>query len=213
MKVLKPTIPKQLATPTDVRKLFTLHDDIRELSVVGATLDAVSNKSLHISESEFVKTDLSRMVIERFDALDCIFRQCNLSASKFVDSSWHVISFDGIRASGMQLQHSRLKNILFKDSKLEMTNFRSTHMENIIFEDCNLDEVDFNGARLKNIDFINCTIKNISFAGTKIVSVNLSQSHIESIKGVASLKGITISYDQLMQLAPYFAHEAGIKVV
>ena len=82
----------------------------------------------------------------------------------------------------------------------------------MVFEDCVLDDVDFYGATLKNVEFINCTISKITFATAKMNNVNLSQSEIESIDGVASLKGATINHDQLMRLAPYFAAEAGIKV-
>jgi hypothetical protein len=45
-----------------------------------------------------------------------------------------------------------------------------------------------------------------------MTNVDVSQSTIESINGIGSLRGVTMSHDQLMQLAPYFAVEAGIKI-
>lgn len=82
----------------------------------------------------------------------------------------------------------------------------------MIFEDCMLDDVDFYGATLKNVEFIGCTIHKITFDAAKMRNVDLSKSTIGKMQGIASLKGATISYDQLIQLAPYFAAEAGIKV-
>ena len=52
----------------------------------------------------------------------------------------------------------------------------------------------------------------MAFVTAKMKKVDLSKSRIESVQGISSLKGASISYDQLMHLAPYFAAEAGIKI-
>ena len=75
-----------------------------------------------------------------------------------------------------------------------------------------LDDVDFLEAQLKDVRFSNCTINNITFAQARMKNVDLSESTCEGIKGVNSLKGATISHEQLIQLSPYFATEAGIRV-
>ena len=91
-------------------------------------------------------------------------------------------------------------------------NFRFSHLENVYFEDCAIDEVDFYEARLKNVEFVNCTINKVTFAKAKMVNVDISQSVVDGINGIGSLRGVTMGYDQLVQLAPAFASEAGIKI-
>jgi uncharacterized protein YjbI with pentapeptide repeats len=212
MKMLHPSVNTELTKPNDIGKLFDEDGSISEVYVENETLANLKLKKLSISESLISKTDLSQMSLESLDILDCRFIGCNFTASKFPNSGWRIVLIDGARCSGMQVTNSILKNITFKKSKLELVNFRFSNLENVIFEDCILNDVDFYNAKLKNVEFINCMINNITFASAKMVNVDVSKSQIEDIKGMNSLKGITISYDQLMQMAPYFATEAGIKV-
>lgn len=75
-----------------------------------------------------------------------------------------------------------------------------------------ISDADFNNATLKNVEFIGCTITGISFSSARMDNVDLSGSYIENVKGVRNLKGATIGDDQLIQLAPLLAAEAGLKI-
>ncbi len=172
----------------------------------------LDRKRVSISDSRLIKTDLSQITLERFDALNTEFIGCNFAASKFPHSSWHITTIEGARCSGMQVTDSSLKNVTFKNCKLEFVNFRFSKLENIIFEDCMLEDVDFYSANLRNIEFIHCTMNKVTFANARVTQVDISQSEIETVNGATSLRGVTASYDQVMQLAPLFAAEAGIKI-
>lgn len=212
MKLIRPSLPATL-TPTDApQELFDAEDSIVGYKIEDfiVTSDDLENTSL--SESVFNKVDFTEVTTNRFDVTDCDFRNCNFTASKFPESSWHRVSIDAGRCSGLQITNGVLKNVDFKNSKLDLVNFRFSRLENVAFEDCVLNDVDFYDAQLKNVEFVNCTINKITFASARMINVDISKSYIESVNGVSSLRGVTISYDQLMQLAPSFAKEAGIKV-
>ncbi|MGH7218128.1 MAG: pentapeptide repeat-containing protein [Candidatus Microsaccharimonas sp.] len=191
---------------------FNNEEDITEKMIEDQIGTGVQTRGLSISECLIVKSDLSAMNMERFDIVNTEIKNTNLSGSQFPSSSWRTVQIEGCRCSGLQIQDSDLKNIRFAHSKLDIVNFRLSKVENVIFEDCVIGDVDFYNATLKNVEFINCTISKVTFTSAKMKNVDLSKSTIEAINGIASLKGATISYDQLMQLAPYFAAEAGIKI-
>lgn len=113
----------------------------------------------------------------------------------------------------MQLSQSLLKNVYFKSSKVDLANFRFARLENVIFEDCIVNGLDFYSAKLKNVDFRNCRIIDVEFSDSHLINVDLSRSELESIKGLKSMKGVCITYSQLMQLAPAMAVELGLKLV
>lgn len=212
MKIMQPSFPTTPTRPSDVIELFDSGD-----TIVGAHIedtwfasDDLEKKS--ISESLFTKVVFSQLHVPRFDVGDCEFRNCTFTAAQFPESTWNRILVDGTRCSGLQITDGRVRNATFKNSKLEIANFRFTRLENVVFEDCALDDIDFYEAHLKNVEFINCTINKFTFARAKMTNVDISQSTIEGIKGIGSLRGVTMSHAQLMQLAPYFAAEAGIKV-
>ncbi len=213
MKILQPRLSNDLASVDDLTTLFTREDDIVEIQSEGQSVAGVQTKNASMRDSLMAKTDFSLAELEKFDVANCVIKGSNLSGCGFSDSSWRTVWVDNSRCSGMQIQDSTLKNIRFSNSKLEIVNFRFAKMENIVFEDCVLDDVDFYGATLKNVEFVNCTISKITFASAKLQNVDLSKSTIDSVQGIASIKGATISYDQLLQLAPYFATEAGVKVI
>ena len=212
MKLLQPTPSLTREKLADVATFLQHDDSISEVVVENDSFAGMSTKHLSITESSVIKSDFSHIAVEHLDILDSEFKGCNFTASKFANSSWHVAMIDGARCSGMLVSSSVFKNVTFKNSKLELVNFRFSRFENILFDGCIIDDADFYNATLKNVEFINCTINSITFANARMSTVDISKSHIEAIKGVSSLKGVTISYDQLMQLAPSLAQEAGIKV-
>ncbi len=212
MKTMQPSLPRSLTKPDDIAELFNLEDSIAGVHIENTALTNANLEKTSISESLLAKIDFTHVEAVRFDVFDCELKGCNFTASKFPDSGWRRILIDGARCSGMQVTNSVLKHVTFKNSKLELVNFRSSRFENVTFEDCVLDDVDLYNAQLKNVEFINCTINNITFASARMANVDVSKSSIEGIKGINSLRGVTINYDQLLQLAPAFAADAGIKV-
>lgn len=212
MNILKPQLPPDLTPIEDINILLDKDEDIIDASISNQIAVGVQTEGVAMSYCSIVKSDFSMVTMEKFEIANSEIKSSNFSGGKFPESSWRTVTIDATRCSGLDLQNSILKNIRFSNSKLDIVNFRFATIENMLFENCVLDDADFYGARLKNVDFINCTISKITFANAKMNAVDLSKSTIETINGIASLKGVTINYDQLIQLAPYFATEAGIKI-
>lgn len=212
MKILPPTLPPSLSEPNDAIELFSTEDAVSGFRIENTWLTSAELEKTSISESILDKVSFAQVHVARFDVMDCQFLNCDFTTSKFPDASWHRVFISGTRCSGLQITKGILKNIYFKNSKLEFANFRFSRLENVVFEDCVLDDVDFYDAHLKNVEFVNCTINKITFAGAKMTNVDISKSTIEDVNGANSLRGVTMSYDQLMQIAPLLASEAGIKI-
>jgi len=212
MKILRPDVPIELQDTTDISLLVRGDDKLRGLRVRGADVSAMRLKSLAFEESLVEKTNFSQSHIEQFETKDCVFKDCDLTAASLANSSWHVVEIQGARCSGIQLQNSTLKNVLFKDCKIEFANFRFSKLESIVFEDCMINDIDFYHASLKNVIFPGSSVENITFAGARLKGVDLSDADLISVKNVSGLKGATISYEQLTFLAPYFTQELGILI-
>ncbi len=210
MKLLHPDIPTDLSDVEDVTPLLYTDDKLRGLHIENAAIVNLRLKAMAIEESLIQKTDFSQTHIEKFETKDSRFKDCDMTATSFANSSWHVVEVIGTRCSGIQLQTSKLKNVLFKGCKLELVNFRFSTLENVIFEDCMINDLDFYNATLKNVTFSGSSIEDISFAGAHLKNVDLSDAQIMSVKNTTGLKGATINYEQLMFLAPYFAQEMGL---
>ena len=212
MKLLHPEVSPNLVELESDTDLFYSDDKIIDHKIQYAAISGQRLKSTSIEESLVYKIDFSHTIIEKFETKDCIYDDCNFTMSAFSDSSWHAVQIVNSRCSGVQFQSSVLKNVVFKGCKIELANFRFANLENVIFEDCMIDDIDFYNASLKNVQFSGSSIENIAFSGARLKDIDLSDAHILSVKNVTGLKGATISYEQLIFLAPYFTQELGILI-
>src|SRR5665647_707606 len=114
MKLLRPDIPTVLSDVEDITPLLYSDDKLRGLRVESVAISNLRLKGMAIEESLVSKTDFSQTHIEKFETKDCTFKDCDLTTASFADSNWHVVEVIGARCSGIQLQTSKLKNVLFK---------------------------------------------------------------------------------------------------
>jgi uncharacterized protein YjbI with pentapeptide repeats len=192
MKVVSPSRLHQLGTIEDIAGFIDAEDSIEDASVE--------------------KTNFSSIEIKSFGIKNATLTNCDMTAAKFPDASWHVTELQDSRCSGMQLDKGTFKDVVFKGCKLDLVNFRFAKLTNVIFDSCVIDEMDFYGAELKNMKFIDCAINGVVFTSSRLHNVDFTEAQIVGIKGISSLKGATINNEQLIYLAPYLASEFGIKV-
>lgn len=212
MKVVPPDISDELVDVNDLPGLLRKDETLSGLSIHDASAAGLRLKSAVINDAKLVKCDLSQATIEKLQLQDCIIDNCDLTASVLADSSWHAVEVIKARCSGIQLHTSLLKNVLFRDCKLDMANLRFAQLENVVFENCIITELDLYTSKLKNVSFIGCDIEDVEFSDAQLHHVDLSRSTIVSVKGIRGLKGAHISPEQLIQLAPYLAQEIGLIV-
>ena len=210
MKLRPPDLPSQLIDVTDFAALLRRDETLSELRVAEADASGIRLKSAVLQESQISNSSLSQVRIEKLHIRDCIVDRCDLTASVLADSSWHSTVVRSSRCSGIQLQTSLIKDVHFKNCKLDMANFRFSKLENVIFESCAIAEIDFYHASLKRVAFVDCDIDRVEFSDSTLVEVDLTRSRIMSVKGIRGLKGACISSEQLIVLAPYFAQEIGL---
>ena len=100
----------------------------------------------------------------------------------------------------------------FERAKLGYLNLRRAKIKDVEFRDVHIDELDAGGANLERITFIDCTIDTLVLNGAKLKDVDLRGARLRSLSGLSSLKGATVSFEQLMDLAPILANELGLRV-
>lgn len=210
MKILRPDISSELQSVTNLAQLLLKDETLSGLMIQNGNASTLRIKSATVNDSKLLKCDLSKTKIEKLQLQDCHIEQCDLTAASFADSGWHAVEVVHARCSGIQLQASLMKNVLFKGCKLDFANLRFARLENVIFNDCVISELDLYSAQLKNVAFITCDIEAMEFSEAKLQQVDLSGASIISLKGLRGLKGAVIAPEQMIQLAPYMAQEIGL---
>ncbi|GBQ04081.1 hypothetical protein SSP531S_55710 [Streptomyces spongiicola] len=159
---------------------------------------------------------------------DCVLEQTSLVRARFVDSVLTGVRGVGAdlagaslrdseivdaRLGGVQLHGAALERVLVRGGKIDYLNLRDARLTDVVFEGCVLSEPDFGAARLERVEFRECVLRRADFAGARMRDVDLRRvTELDVARGVEGLSGAVISTAQLMDLAPVFAAQLGVRV-
>ncbi|MGY1436446.1 pentapeptide repeat-containing protein [Streptomyces reniochalinae] len=117
------------------------------------------------------------------------------------------------RLGGVQLHGARLNRVLVRGGKIDYLNLRQAQLTDVTFEGCVLTEPDFGGASLERVAFRDCVLRRAEFHQVRFENVDLrGATELDIATGVGNLAGAVVSSGQLMELAPAFAAQLGVRV-
>jgi len=211
--IATPQLPNQLTTISNPIQAIKSDESLYEILIIDADLSSQSVKALDISDSKLEKIVASEANLERLAFRDVVLLHSDFTATNCAEASWQRVLLENMRCSGLKLQTSTLKDVTFRDCKLDLANFRFSKLKNVCFIDCILNEADFYASKLDNVQFQSCSLDKTEFSSAKLKQVDLRTSEISNISGISSLTGATIDSTQLIAIAPILANEAQIKVI
>ena len=143
---------------------------------------------------------------------DCRIEEVNAPVLEAPDSGWWNTAVVGGRIGSAELYGATFRSVLFERAKLGYLNLRRAKIKDVLFRDVHIEELDAGSANLERVTFIDCTIDTLVLNGAKLKDVDLRGARLRTLSGISSLKGATVSYEQLMDLAPIRAGELGLKI-
>ncbi|MER8041898.1 pentapeptide repeat-containing protein [Streptomyces sp. NPDC094032] len=165
--------------------------------------------------------------------LDCALRGCSLDEARLTSARFLDSVLEGVRGVGTDLAGAQLRDVELVDARLGGTqlhgavlervwvrggkadylNLRSAKLKDVVFKGCVLSEPDFGGAVLERVEFVDCVLLGADFGGARMKDVDLrTVQRLEIARGVDALAGAVISTGQLLDLAPVFAAQLGVRV-
>lgn len=167
-----------------------------EIDVAGklssVVIDAGEYRSFEVMNAELTDFSAPNVICYRASLLRSIFMKGQLT--------------------GLQVPDAHIKDVVFSNCRINLSNFRKTTFERCAFIECDLREADFAGAQLKSIHFENCEIAGADLSNTQCKRVEFHHTNLSDLKGISGLQGATISESNLIEIAPLLAHELGIVV-
>ncbi|GAA2684754.1 pentapeptide repeat-containing protein [Streptomyces lunalinharesii] len=182
---------------------------------------------------EFTDVDCAGQVARGARFMDCALRRCALdetvlSRARIIDSVWSGVRGVGTdlsqaslrdvevvdgRLGGLQLHGAVLERVVVRGGKIDFANLRRAKLRDVAFEGCVLVEADFGGAVLERVSFDDCTLTRVDFSAARMTDVDLrGVAWLDIARGIDCLGGAVISAAQLMDLAPAFAAQLGVRV-
>ncbi len=213
------TVPAPRIDPLVLENLF---DGEAGLLTAGADLDAlrflgVREDMVNISGSTTMGCEFEDVVADEFSVAtsrvaETRFRQVGVPLFRMARSFLRDVEFEGGRLGAVEAYDVQCKSVQFRGCRLNYLNMRGSKLTDVAFVDCQIDELDLGQATAERLRFEGTRIAVLSLHGGTFKDVDLRGAVLEVVNGAASLKGATISPDQLTGLAPQLAAEFGIRV-
>ncbi|MCA9309273.1 pentapeptide repeat-containing protein [Candidatus Saccharibacteria bacterium] len=181
------------------REIENIHDDVGEDMVEHA---GVTKQSFEIPAGKYRYIDIS----------DCTFVDSFMNNVETFRSIVLRVSFTGAQMTGLQLAEGAVTDMVFKNCRMNLTNFRNAKFTRCTFTDCDLREADFGGCTFENVLFESCQLDEAEFSNAQSKRLEFEDCHLGSIKGVSGLRGALLDETNITELAPLFATDYNITV-
>lgn len=165
---------------------------LSECTLTGLDLSDVRMIDSHLRETRFDGVTASVLAAQGGDWRDVELRSSRIGAVELYESAWHSVRLHGC--------------------KLGFINLRASELVDVVFEDCTIDELDLGDVKATRVGFEGCRIGVLEASHARLVDVDLRGCDLDQVRGVASLRGAVVSFDQLLGLAPALAAELGLRV-
>ncbi|HWM39482.1 MAG TPA: pentapeptide repeat-containing protein [Streptomyces sp.] len=150
---------------------------------------------------------------ERARLLDSVLEGVSGVGTDLAGAELRDVELLDARLGGVQVHGAHMTRVLVRGGKIDFLNLRQTTLADVTFENCVLVEPDFGGATLERVAFPGCVLRGVDFSRATLTDVDLREAaELDIAAGVGQLTGAVISSVQLMELAPAFASEIGVRV-
>jgi uncharacterized protein YjbI with pentapeptide repeats len=123
------------------------------------------------------------------------------------------VELNRCRLTGADLAEATLLDVTFDECRLDLLGLRHARLERIVFRDCRMSECDFYGATLKDVLFERCELREATFSTCTLQRVELRACDLAGLHGADELRGVRMTWDDILANAPLFATVLGIEIV
>jgi uncharacterized protein YjbI with pentapeptide repeats len=181
----------------------------------------------------FAGIDLSRRSLGWTGFTECQFHEVRADDVDLKESAFVQCAFSRLTASTFSVPVGRMRSVRFSDSrigalvsyeagwqsvhfvgvKIGFLSLRRAKVQDLLFTNCEIEEIDFSNARVSRVGFADTQVNGLTLTGSKLQHVDLRSLELKQITGLESIRGATLTPEQVLELAPVFARMYGILIV
>jgi uncharacterized protein YjbI with pentapeptide repeats len=152
---------------------------------------------------------LSATIFDDFELNDAELKECDLANAVWNKVMIYRTEFLACRAVGLNVNEAFIKDVIFRDMNLMLSQFRFAEFKSVRFENCNLKGADFQNADLRGVVFVECDLSEAEFSFANLQNADVRGCEIKKLRANAQcLKGLIVEPFQ----AAYFGGLLGLQV-
>jgi uncharacterized protein YjbI with pentapeptide repeats len=184
--------PLKLSDLTSIDELPVSFEDYEDLDFALAAADSIETR-----KARFLECRINLQSAVEWVATESVFRNSEISIGRvgsleLAGVSMNSVVVSGTRTNFISLANSKLQDVLFKDCRFDTLDFVSVTAKRVRFQDCVVEDVDLRQLVADSLD-----LRGLDFA---------------RVRGVSSMRNVTINEYQLTQIAADLAELALIQV-
>ena len=180
--------------------------------IAGEDWSGVRAGDVRMLECELADCRMDETNLAGIRAIDTTWVRVAASGLAMPHASWHDSAIKDSRFGLLDLSSSTLLRLTITDTKIDFLNLRGTAIREVVLTRVRLGEVTLSNASGKTLTFDNCTVGTVELHDTRLEKIDLSTSTLARIDGLASLRGVVLSLEQVLDLAPGMATVLGATI-
>jgi uncharacterized protein YjbI with pentapeptide repeats len=142
----------------------------------------------------------------------CRLERLDVVALSAPNAGWFNTEVVGSRIGSIEAFDANLRQVAFTGCKLGYVNLRGAELTDLSFTDCVIEDLDLSRAQASRVSLAGCRITRLELANSKVRDVDLRGATVGDVVTPDGLRGVTVSTDQLLDLAPILAARLGLIV-
>ncbi|MFJ8646390.1 pentapeptide repeat-containing protein [Streptomyces sp. NPDC093546] len=184
-----------------------------ELQFEDLDLTGQNGRGARFLECALTRCALDETSLRRARFMECLLTGVRGVGADLAEASLRDVELTDVRFGGLQMHGATLERVVVRGGKIDYLNLRRARLKDVVFDGCVLVEPDFAGARLERVAFRDCALRGAEFSDARLTDVDLrAASELDIARGIDRLSGAVISPTQLLDLAPVFAAQLGVRV-
>ncbi len=176
--------------------------DLAFAGAAGATFSACCIGRCRLDDATFADGHL----------IECLLVEVGASGIDMAGTTWRDVILDSPRIGALTAVRAEWSSVRIRGGKIDFLVLAGARLDDVVFEDCAIGELDLGDARLRNVMFSGCRVGVLDVEAALLADVDLSGARLQTIRGVGSLRGATVSASQLVEMGPLLAAHLGIRV-
>lgn len=117
------------------------------------------------------------------------------------------------RLTGAVLPEAFLRDVTLRRCRLDFVSLMAARLQRVTFDECRLEQADLREARLKEVRFESCDLSGADFSNARLERCELRQCTLDGIRGAASLRGLAMTWEDIVGGAAVWAGALGIDLL
>src|ERR687894_2308986 len=207
-----PRLPTEVLERAEIESLA--HDDVyTETEVRERDLSEQEANGVELREVTLSNVTLAGSRLDHLKVSDGEFAKCELSNLHGQGIKASRVAIERSRLTGIVLQEAALDDLAVRGCRVDLSSFAFSRLSRVTFEDCLMAEASFLEAELGSVRFHRCDLTRADFRGARLRRCEFRRCDLTELEGVHGLKGAAIDWPGIVAMADVWAGALGISVL